>query len=107
MKNLTGMLKQAQKMQQQMQEMQTRLDGMEVEGEAGAGMLRVTLNGKGEMRRVKIDPQLVDPDDIETLEDLIVAATNNAKQRVEEHMQSEMSKMTGGLQLPPGMKLPF
>ncbi|MEZ5845899.1 MAG: YbaB/EbfC family nucleoid-associated protein [Geminicoccaceae bacterium] len=107
MKNLTGMLKQAQKMQQQMQEMQTRLDGMEVEGEAGAGMLRVTLNGKGEMRRVKIDPQLVDPNDIETLEDLIVAATNNAKQRVEEHMQSEMSKMTGGLQLPPGMKLPF
>ncbi|MEZ5825769.1 MAG: YbaB/EbfC family nucleoid-associated protein [Geminicoccaceae bacterium] len=107
MKNLTGMLKQAQKMQQQMQEMQTKLADMEVEGEAGAGMLKVTLNGKGEMRRVKIDPQLVDPADVETLEDLIVAATNNAKQRVEEHMQSEMQKMTGGLQLPPGMKLPF
>ena len=70
-------------------------------------MLKVTLNGKGEMRRIKIDPQLIDPQDVETLEDLIVAAVNNAKGHVEEHVQSEMSKMTGGLPLPPGMKLPF
>ena len=107
MKNLSGMLKQAQKMQEQMQEMQAKLADMEVQGEAGAGMVTVTLNGKGEMRRLKIDPALVDPNDVETLEDLIVAAANSAKQRVEEHMQGEMSKMTGGLSLPPGMKLPF
>jgi nucleoid-associated protein EbfC len=67
----------------------------------------VTLNGKGEMRRVKIDRSLMLPDEAEVLEDLIVAATNDAKTRVEAHLQEEMSKLTGGLQLPPGMKLPF
>ena len=107
MKNLAGMLKQAQKMQEQMQAMQEKLADAEIEGQAGAGMVTVVLDGKGGMRRIKIDPALADPDDVETLEDLIVAATNTAKQRVEEHMQAEMSKMTGGLSLPPGMKLPF
>jgi len=107
MKNISGMLKQAQKIQQQMQDMQDKLGDLEIEGESAAGMVKVVLNGRGEMRRIKIDPALVDPQDIETLEDLIVAAANTAKQRVEEHVQSEMGKLTGGLALPPGMKLPF
>ena len=70
-------------------------------------MVTVTLNGKGEMRRIKIDPSLVDPDEIEILEDLVVAASNDAKAKVEAHLQDEMSKLTGGLPLPPGLKLPF
>jgi DNA-binding YbaB/EbfC family protein len=107
MKNLQNMMKQAQELQSKMADMQTKLADMEMDGEAGAGMVVVTLNGKGEMRKIKIDKQLADPDDVETLEDLIVAATNTAKRRVEEHVQGEMSKMAGGLPLPPGMKLPF
>lgn len=107
MKNISGMLKQAQKIQGQMQEMQEQLADLEIEGEAGAGMVKVVLNGKGEMRKLKLDPALVDPSDVETLEDLIVAAVNTAKAKVEEHVQAEMGKLTGGLPLPPGMKLPF
>ncbi len=107
MKNLSGLMKQAQQMQAKMQEMQSRLEGMEVEGVAGAGLVAVTLNGKGEMRRLRIDPKLADPADIEMLQDLIVAAHNDAKRRVESMAAEEMQKLTGGLQLPPGMKLPF
>jgi len=107
MKNLSGLMKQAQQMQAKMQEMQTRLEGMEVEGVAGAGLVSVTLNGKGEMRRLRIDPKVADPADIEMLQDLIVAAHNDAKRRIESMAADEMQKLTGGLQLPPGMKLPF
>jgi hypothetical protein len=107
MKNLGQMLKQAQEMQARMAEMQAKLAEVEMSGSAGGGMVRVTLNGKGEMRRVKIDKALMLPDETEVLEDLIVAATNDAKSHVEAHVQEEMSKLTGGLQLPPGMKLPF
>ena len=76
-------------------------------GAAGGGMVQVTLNGKGEMRKLKIDKSLVDPDEIEVLEDLIVAAFNDAKHRVESHVAEEMSKLTGGLNCRRGMKLPF
>ena len=107
MKNLAGLMKQAQQMQTKMQEMQTRLEGMEVEGVAGAGLVSITLNGKGDMRRLRIDPKLADPADIEMLQDLIVAAHNDAKRRIESMAADEMQKLTGGLQLPPGMKLPF
>lgn len=107
MKNLGNMLKQAQQMQQRMGEMQARLAETEVDGTAGAGLVTVTLNGKGEMRRVKIDPSVVSPDDVEMLEDLVVAATNDAKVKVETQLQEEMSKLTGGMNLPAGMKLPF
>ena len=107
MKNLAGLMKQAQQMQSKMQEMQARLESIEVEGVAGAGLVAVTLNGKGELRRVKIDPKLADPADIEMLEDLIVAAHRDAKSKIEAMAQDEMQKVTGGLQLPPGMKLPF
>jgi len=107
MKNLAGLMKQAQQMQSKMQEMQTRLESIDVEGVAGAGLVAVTLNGKGDLRRVKIDPKLADPADIEMLEDLIVAAHRDAKSRIDAMAQEEMQKVTGGLQLPPGMKLPF
>ncbi len=106
MKNLSQMMKQAQEMQGKMQEMQERLAEMEMVGQAGAGMVSVTLNGRGEMRGLKMDPSLKDGD-IEVMEDLIIAAFNDAKRRVEDYTQEEMSKLTGGLTLPPGMKLPF
>ena len=107
MKNLGNMMKQAQQMQQRMAEMQQQLEGIEVTGAAGGGMVQVTLNGKGAMRRVRIDPKIVDPADVGMLEDLIVAAANDAKTKVEAHVQEEMQKLTGGLQLPPGFKLPI
>jgi DNA-binding YbaB/EbfC family protein len=107
MKNLGNMLKQAQQMQAKMAEMQERLMAAELEGSSGAGMVKVTVSGKGDLRRVKIDPSLVDPSDVEVLEDLIVAAAADAKAKVDAMMQEEMSKVTGGLPLPPGMKLPF
>ena len=107
MKNLGNMLKEAQKLQSRMAEMQAKLDTIEVAGAAGGGMVTVTLNGKGEMRKVKIDPSLADPVEIEILEDLVVAAFNDAKAKVEAHVQDEMSKLTGGMNLPAGLKLPF
>ncbi len=106
MKNLSQMMKQAQEMQGKMQEMQARLATVEMTGQAGAGMVSVTLNGKGEMRGLKFDPSLKDGE-AEVLEDLIVAAHNDAKRLVEAYSQEEMSKLTGGLNLPAGLKLPF
>jgi DNA-binding YbaB/EbfC family protein len=107
MKNFGNMLKEAQKLQGKMTEMQAKLNEIEMDGSAGGGMVTVTLNGKGEMRKVKIDPTLADPNEIEILEDLVVAAFNDAKARVESHVQQEMGKLTGGLNLPAGLKLPF
>ena len=107
MKNLAGLMKQASQMQAKMQEMQEKLESMEVEGASGAGMVAVTLNGRGEMKRVKIDPKLADPAEMEMVEDLIVAAHADAKRKIETMASEEMQKITGGMQLPPGMKLPF
>lgn len=107
MKNLGNMMKQAQQMQAKLAEMQTRLGEMEVQGAAGGGMVQVTVTGKGDLRKIKLDPKVVDPADVEVLEDLIVAAVNDAKGKVEARMQEEMGKLTGGLNLPPGFKLPF
>jgi hypothetical protein len=107
MKNLSGLMKQAQQMQEKMQELQSRLEGMEVQGEAGAGLVTVTMNGKGDLRHVRIDPKVIDPADAEMLQDLIVAAHANARQKVEAAAAAEMQKVAGGMQLPPGMKLPF
>jgi DNA-binding YbaB/EbfC family protein len=107
MKNLSRLMKQAQEMQAKVAEMQEKLAGIEIDGAAGGGLVTATLNGKGELRRLKIDPSLADPDDIEVLEDLVVAACNDAKSKVEAHVAAEMQKLTGGLDLPPGMQLPF
>jgi DNA-binding YbaB/EbfC family protein len=107
MKNLAGLMKQAQEMQGKMEEMQARLEAMETEGVAGAGLVRVTLNGKGALRRVQIDPKLIDPAEAEMLQDLIVAAHADARRKVEARAAEEMQQVTAGLPLPPGMKLPF
>jgi len=107
MKNLGALMKQAQEMQEKMGEMQERLHTIEVDGSSGAGLVSVTLSGKSEMRQIKIDPSLLKPEEREVLEDLIVAATNDARARLENRMQEEVAKVTGGLQLPPGFKMPF
>jgi len=107
MKNLGNMLKQAQEMQTRMQELQDRLAREEVSGTAGGGLVTVTLNGKGEARGVRIDASLFNGDDAAVVEDLIVAAFAVAKGKVDARMAEEMSKLTGGLNLPPGMTLPF
>ena len=107
MKNLGQMMKQAQEMQSKLAELQERLAQAEVTGSSGGGMVQVTLSGKGEMRALKIDPSLVDPNEVQILEDLIVAATNDAKAKVEQQTAEEMQKLTGGLNLPPGLQLPF
>ena len=105
MKDLFGMMKQAQQIQERMQQMQEELAAMEIGGEAGGGLVRVTLNGKGELKGVRIDPSLMKPEETEILEDLIVAASADAKTKVEGQMQSKMQELTGGLPLPPGLKL--
>ncbi|MBV9014381.1 MAG: YbaB/EbfC family nucleoid-associated protein [Alphaproteobacteria bacterium] len=107
MKNLGQLMKQAQQMQQKMAEMQAELESVEMTGIAGGGMVQLTLNGKGDMKGLKIDKSVVDPTDTEVLEDLIVAAFNDARAKVNAHAESEMQKLTGGLALPGGMKLPF
>jgi DNA-binding YbaB/EbfC family protein len=107
MKNLGNLMKQAQQMQAKMAEMQERLAEMTIDGVSGGGLVRVTLNGKGEMKGVKLDPSLIDPAEPEILEDLIVAAHADAKAKAEARMAEEMKELTGGLQLPPGMSLPF
>lgn len=107
MKNLGALMKQAQEMQEKMGDMQEHLATIEVEGSSGAGMVKVTLSGKSDMRKLKIDPSLLKPEEAEVLEDLVVAATNDARSHLEVRVQEEMSKVTGGLNLPPGFKMPF
>ena len=107
MKNIGQFLKQAQQMQAKMAEMQEKLAHLTVEGSSGGGMVTVVANGKGEVQSLKIKPELVDPKEVEILEDLIVAAINDAKGKAETKASEEMSKITGGLGLPGGMKLPF
>ena len=106
MKDIINMMKAAQEMQGRMQEMQAKIADLVVEGRAGGGLVTVTLNGKGEMRGIKIDPSLI-TDDISVVEDLIVAAHNDAKGKAEYEMNSKMQELTAGLPLPPGMKFPF
>lgn len=105
--DLNEIMKQAQGLQAKMQSLQERIAAIEVEGAAGGGMVRVTMNGKGYARAVKIEPALLKPDDVEVLEDLIAAAINDAKAKFEAKSQEEMKAATAGLPLPPGMKLPF
>ena len=103
--NLAGLMQQAQKMQQEMQKAQQELANMEVTGQAGGGMVSVVMNGQHAVKRVTIDPTLAD--DIEMLEDLVVAATNDAVNRIKESTEKQMAEMTQGMSLPPGFKLPF
>jgi DNA-binding YbaB/EbfC family protein len=107
MKNIAGLMKQASQMQAKMADMQARVEAMEITGQSGAGMVLVTLSGKGALRGVKIDPKLADPAEMEMLQDLLVSAHADAKRKLDEMMADEMSKVTGGLDLPAGLKLPF
>ncbi|MFC4352811.1 YbaB/EbfC family nucleoid-associated protein [Fodinicurvata halophila] len=107
MKNLGQIMKQAQEMQGRMNELQEKLQEMEITGQSGGGLVQVTLSGKGEAKKVKIDPSLIDPNDSEVLEDLILAAINDARAKVDEEAQEQMKELTGGMELPPGMNLPF
>ena len=107
MKNIGELMKQASQMQARMEEMQEKVAAMEAEGVSGGGMVKVVLNGKGYCKAVAIDRSLINPEDCEVLEDLVAAAINDAKSKVEVEMQAEMARMTEGLALPPGMKLPF
>jgi nucleoid-associated protein EbfC len=107
MKNLGQLMKQAQAMQEKMAEVQAQLEAVEMTGASGGGMVQVIVNGKGDVKQVKIDKSAVDPAEVEVLEDLIVAAFNDARGKVNAHAEAEMRKLTGGLALPPGIKLPF
>jgi DNA-binding YbaB/EbfC family protein len=107
MKNLSEMMKQVQSMQSRMADMQAKLEQATVVGQSGGGMVKVTLNGKGTMTALAIDPSLLKPEETEILEDLVVAAHTDAKNKVEAMMAEEMKAVTGGLPLPPGLKLPF
>lgn len=104
---MMDMMKKAQEMQAKMQQMQEDLEQIEVDGSSGGGMVTCTITGKGDMRRLSVDPSLVDPADKEVMEDLIVAAINDAKTKADEKKREETQKMMGGMQLPPGLKLPF
>src|SRR5882672_7453234 len=103
---IAGLMKQAQQMQENMRKLQNELASMEVEGQSGAGMVKVTMTCRHDVRRVNIDPSLL-ADDKDMLEDLVAAAINDAARKVEAAVQEKMSALTGGLGLPPGMKLPF
>ena len=104
--NIGQMMKQAQMMQENMRRMQEQLGAIEVEGQAGAGMVRVLMSCKHEVRRVTIDPSLAG-DDLEMLEDLLVAAINDAGRKVEATVAEKMGSLTAGMGLPAGLKLPF
>ena len=107
MKNLGDMMKQVQAMQERMADMQAKLDQTAVTGQSGGGLVKVTLNGKGALTALAVDATLLKPDEKEIIEDLIIAAHNDAKAKIETMMAGQMKSVTGGLQLPPGMKLPF
>ena len=105
MKDLMKMMQQASQIQGRMQAMQDELAALELEGQSGAGMVRVTLTGKGEMKSVRIDPGLMKPGEAEMVEDLVIAAFADARAKVEAAVAAKMQEVTGGLALPPGLKL--
>ena len=104
--NINDLMKQAQGMQQQMQQMQEEAVKSEVTGESGAGMVQVVMNGRHDVRKVTVDPSLL-TEDKEFLEDLLAAAVNDAVRKVEEAQKESMAKLTGGMQMPPGFQMPF
>ena len=107
MTNISQIMKQAKEMQEKMAEVQKKIEEAEVEGISGGGVVKVTVDGKHNLKKIKIDSSLVDKNEIDVLEDLILAALNDATKKVSENMNSELGSITGGLNLPPGMKLPF
>jgi len=107
MKDLMGLMGKAREMQAKFQAMQEEIASIEVSGQSAGGLVQVVLTGKFEMKSLKIDPSLFKEDEVEILEDLILAAHNDAKAKVEQTMQQKTQELTAGLPIPPGMKLPF
>jgi nucleoid-associated protein EbfC len=105
MRDLMGIMKQAQAMQQKVQAVQEELDRLEVEGSSGGGMVKIVLTAKGQAKSLRIDPSLLVPDEAEILEDLVIAALNDARQKADRAAQEKMEEVTKGLPLPPGLKL--
>jgi nucleoid-associated protein EbfC len=105
MRDMMGLMKQAQAMQQKLQDAQAELETLEVDGSSGGGVVAVKVTGKGQLKAISIDPSLMNPDEKEILEDLIVAAMNDARTKSERVAQERMAELTKGLPLPPGMKL--
>ena len=107
MNNFNDMMEKAQKMQKKMQEIQESLASLEVEGTAGGGMVKIVMNCKNEVKKIELDPSIIKQEEKQMMEDLIVAALNDAKIKAEEKSKEEMAKLSGDLGLPPGMKMPF
>ena len=107
MNNFNNMIKQAQDLQKKMAEAQEKVETLEAEGISGGGIVKITINGKNNVTSVNIDETAVDKNEKEILEDLIVAAFNDARDKIQRKIADEMSSLTGGIKLPPGMKLPF
>lgn len=105
--DMMSMMKQARELQEKMASLQEEVAAMEVDGSAGGGLVSVTMTGKSELKRIRIDPSLLKPEEAEIVEDLIVTAVNDARQKAEQKLADKMRELTGGLSLPPGMKLPF
>jgi DNA-binding YbaB/EbfC family protein len=105
--NLQKMMKQAQQMQQKIADMQAQMDTYETDGNSGGGAVSIRLNGKNQMMKINIDASLLKPEEKEMLEDLIIAAYRDAREKIDSHFSDQMGSVTGGLDLPPGFKLPF
>ena len=107
MNNMSQIMKQAKAMQDKMSEIQKKIENMEVEGTSGGGAVKVVMNGKHELKKINIDKSLLNAEEVEVLEDLIIAAINDVNKKINEDMNSQLGSLSGGLGLPPGMKLPF
>ncbi len=107
MNNMSQIMKQAKVMQEKMAEMQKKIEQTEVEGASGGGAVKVLINGKHEVKKINIDKSLIDPNECEVLEDLIIAALNDANKKIAENTNNQLGSISGGMGLPPGMKLPF
>jgi DNA-binding YbaB/EbfC family protein len=107
MTNISQIMKQAKEMQEKMAEVQKKIEEAEVEGISGGGVVKVTVDGKHNLKKIKIDSSLVDKKEVEVLEDLIVAAVNDATKKISENMSNSLGEISSGMNLPPGMKLPF
>ena len=107
MTNISQIMKQAKEMQEKMAEMQKKIEETEIEGLSGGGAVKVIINGKHVLKKITIDPNIVDKNEVEVLEDLILAALNDPSKKISENMSNQMNSISGGLGLPPGMKLPF
>ncbi|MFL2660722.1 MAG: YbaB/EbfC family nucleoid-associated protein [Alphaproteobacteria bacterium] len=107
MNDMSQIMKQAKAMQEKMAEMQKKLEDAEIEGISGGGAIKVIMSGKHDLKKIDIDPTLIKADEKEVLEDLIIAAINDATTKISEHMNNQLGSLSGGMGLPPGIKLPF